>query len=121
MIVAEEVPRAFPKGRRDVSWVVETAPPEGQAAAADASRKLVTEALDQRDLFVEPFDPRAGQAGPFEPGRCSGIREIVERLRKLGEGQPHPLRHTDQRQSTEDVSPVDPMSARRPFGADQPA
>jgi hypothetical protein len=80
-----------------VGLVVEVAALQAQAAAADAAVEVVAKPLELGDPLVDPVAPGLGQPAPVRAGRRAVVRQRVQRLFDLREGQPDPLGGLDER------------------------
>ena len=117
--IPEQVARAAPECGRGIAAVVERARTQREASATDARGQLVAQALEHRDLVVEPWSPRAGQSLPVGAVRCPLVGKRRERLADLLEGEADALGDAHEGDRAQRVAVEAPLPAVRPFGADQ--
>jgi hypothetical protein len=110
---------ACPAFTEDVVRVGQDAAFQGEAAAADAVREVVAEAVELPDAFVQLRAPCLGEPGPVVPGGCAPLGELGERLADGGERDADALGGADEGDPAQGVTAVAALVARGAAAADQ--
>ncbi len=106
-------------GRQHVPRVVDRAPLQRQAAAADAGVEAVAQRLQRRDLLVQPAAPVPADPAPVRLGGRAPRRQPVELLADLVQRQADVRGRPDEGQPPKRAPFEHPTSARRPGGVHQ--
>jgi hypothetical protein len=99
--------------------VVEGAPGEGEAAAADAVGEAGAEALEVGDLRVDAALPGEGDAVPFGGGGHVVGGQVGQRVADLVQGQADALGGADEGEAAEGGPAVAALAAGGAFGVDE--
>src|SRR5207237_1332800 len=115
----EDVPGTGAALGRPVVGVEQAAELEREAAAPDAAVEPVAEPLEHRDLMVEAGAPRPREALPIVGVRGPVLGERGEGRPDFLEAQADLLRDADERDPSQGVAGIAPLTAGGTGGADQ--
>src|SRR5215470_6717848 len=104
---------------QSVVRIGEGATVEGEATATDAILEVVAQLFEVQDAAVEFGLPALGDPLPVLTRRRTVLRQQLEDRGYLSQRNADPLCDPDQRDASEDVSPVAPLVSRRTAADDQ--